>query len=365
MIRSEPASSRLRYISWASTAATFGCREARPAPTRPPLVRPRCERRLVGEQTGNLAEGEERAHHVHAWCASVDPSTEVGEPRPASGRDGADTDHSRKCRREERPARTPDFQQPPRRPPCRREAAARSRRTDPGSSSARNAPRLITTRSMGGSAVASPACRPATTPATSPSPKLDSTPPMCTSASGHSWAMIPAMNVPWPASKSSDFVPSSSGSSSSSMGIRPDPSGWASRQPVCTLHHSSAACSGRRTPPSPSTTVRSPVSRTRICGRRRAEMFSRRRRNRGSLGRLGRRQQHLVAHAMLVGLGLDDAAEKSHLAGPRCRSPKWIALHDLLAEDHVVQLAVDWWIEAGEIPHHRLRSSERPTASRR
>ena len=67
-----------------------------------------------------------------------------------------------------------------------------------------------------------PACSPvrlegAITPATSPSPKLDSTPAMCTSASGQSWRTMPLMNVPWPASKSSVPLPSSSGSSSSSM----------------------------------------------------------------------------------------------------------------------------------------------------
>ena len=57
----------------------------------------------------------------------------------------------------------------------------------------------------------------AITSATSPSPKLDSTPAMCTSASGQICWMMPVMNVPWPASKSRMPLPSSSDSSSSSM----------------------------------------------------------------------------------------------------------------------------------------------------
>ena len=57
----------------------------------------------------------------------------------------------------------------------------------------------------------------AITVSTSPSPKLDSTPATWTSASGQICWMMPVMNVPWPASKSSVPLPSSSYSSSSSM----------------------------------------------------------------------------------------------------------------------------------------------------
>ena len=56
----------------------------------------------------------------------------------------------------------------------------------PGSSSAKNAPKLITTMSIGAVVAASPFCRPAITSDTSPSPKLDNTPAVWISASGHS-----------------------------------------------------------------------------------------------------------------------------------------------------------------------------------
>ncbi len=96
---------------------------------------------------------------------------------------------------------------------------------------------------------------------TSPSPKLDSTPATWTSASGQICWMIPVMNVPWPASKSSVRLWSSSYSSSSSTA----PTVELRIHGACSRAHVSCGCS---TASPLASRVRSPVSRTRICGAR-------------------------------------------------------------------------------------------------
>ena len=109
-----------------------------------------------------------------------------------------------------------------------------------------------------------------------------------------------------------------------------------------------------------STTVCSPVSRTRICGRRRPSMFEPPPQEAGLLCRLGRRQHHLAHDAVGVGLGLDDLAEEGHLAGPRRRAPSglpitvWAPRNTWLSSDAIGGSS------AASSPHRPLDRGERP-----
>ena len=100
------------------------------------------------------------------------------------------------------------------------------------------------TTSNGPAVATAPARRRRSTLATSPSPKLDSTPAMCTSASGQICWMMPVMNVPWPASKSSVPLPSSSNSSSSSIA----PAGAVCSHGECSRAHVRYGVLDRRCP---------------------------------------------------------------------------------------------------------------------
>ena len=107
------------------------------------------------------------------------------------------------------------------------------------------------------------------TPYTSPSPKLDSTPALCTTASGQIWRTMPAMNVPCPASKSRIGRPSSLVSSSSST--RPACGDISHLAPGRVRQSVRATCSARRNGRArfvaPGTSsVRRPVSSTSTRG---------------------------------------------------------------------------------------------------
>ena len=162
---------------------------------------------------------------------------------------------------------------------------------------------------------------------------------MWTSASGHSWAMIPAMNVPWPPSKSSDFgavvvrlvlVVDRDASRSASGWRRASRCARCSNRGVVLRSPRVAVLDDGTQPGVEDEDLWSPAGRD----------VSRRRRKRGSSAGSAVDSMTLWLTPLLVGLGLDDVAEERHLAGPRRRSPERVALDDLLAEDDVVQLAL-------------------------
>ena len=155
---------------------------------------------------------------------------------------------------------------------CRRSPDRRRRRTPRSSSRrCRSAP----------SVAASPAWRPAITSATSPSPKLDRTPDGVDLGVGAQLGDDPgderavtAFEVERAGRVVVGFVlVVDRESCRSPAALRP--ARWSA---PCSSRGSCAPA--RRVPFS--TTVRNPVSSTRICGRRRPSMFSRRRRKRGS-----------------------------------------------------------------------------------
>ena len=93
-----------RYISWAIAPATFGALKLVPLQPSPAAV-------LVDDRSATVAavveRREERAHHVHAGRAHVDPRPEVGERcPPVRGRGAADGDHARERRWVVRAGRT-------------------------------------------------------------------------------------------------------------------------------------------------------------------------------------------------------------------------------------------------------------------
>jgi hypothetical protein len=69
-----------------------------------------------------------------------------------------------------------------------------------------------------------------------------------------------------------------------------------------------------------------------------------------------------VLHSLVVGLGSRDIAEERHLTCPRRRSAERVALDDLLTEQHVVELGVNWWVEGSKVALHRLDAAQGPSA---
>ena len=157
-------------------------------------------------------------------------------------------------------------------------------------------------------------CRPAITSATSPSPKLDNTPAVWISASGQTWAITPAMNVPWPPSKSSVLVASSSGSSSSSIGNRPV--GLRNRVTPGGVHRAAVEELVLR----PARPVLDDGAQPGVEDedlRTSAPLdVQPRRRNRGCSAGSAVDSITLRVTPFCVGLGLHDVAEEGHLASP-------------------------------------------------
>ena len=126
-----------------------------------------------------------------------------------------------------------------------------------------------------------------------------------------------------------------------------------------TMQQSRKSCLARRLPFS--STVSSPVSSTRICGRRRPLMLSRLRRKRGCSAGSAVDSITLRLTPLSSSLGLDDVAEKRHLACPGRRCAERVADDGLGTEKHVVQLGGNRVLEGGQLADRLLDSRERPT----
>ena len=231
---------------------------------------------------------------------------------------------------------------------------------------AQNVPKLITTMSNGPHALVSLRIVERTR-ATEPSPKLESTPAGWISASGQIWRTIPAMNVPWPASKSSSPERSSSGSSSSSIasiaGFDCQPScRWTCGQSRSGPRRN--ACSGWLSPSIDA--VRKPVSRTRTRGRRWPSRSQRLTKHRGSGRRLGGRDQRgLVLRRHHASVGGDAGAD-----APARAPPSSCGITELAPKTTWLSSAADAvGVEAGELVVESAQPprdpSRRPRGSRR
>ena len=179
------------------------------------------------------------------------------------------------------------------------------------------------------------------TPYTSPSPKLDSTPALCTIASGQIWRTMPAMNVPCPASKSRIGRPSSLVSSSSSTRpscgdishLAPGRVRQSVRATVLGPPQRSGPFRGAGHQLGAQAGVEHEHARRHLAGdgERRAQRHGgRRRRHCG-------RQDHRLAVNGLVG----DRADEGHVARPRGGDAERAAGDRLRADDDVVVLGVE------------------------
>ena len=191
----------------------------------------------------------------------------------------------------------------------------------------------------------------AITSATSPSPKLDSTPATWTSASGQICWMMPVMNVPWPASKSSVPLPSSSYSSSSSIA----PGGRSRSHGECSRAHVRYGCSTAA--PVAAVGAQAGVEdedRRRPCAPARPSGCGQPRRLRR---RVRRRPQHLADRRV------DELGGEHHPAGEVGLGADGHALDALAAEHDVVRLGGA--PAAAELVERRLHRRHARSAARR